>query len=158
MFPPRIRGRTIALVSVVKSLCGSAAMESFPPLLQALGGVGVFALLAAGCLLSLALVVGVVVETKGRSPEQIRDAIEARLAAYGFTPPHRTSSLAASLPPNYDATAERAKLAAVMPASAFSPSEDAREGARATQPRIGVREGGEWGGDHEGDAEVEVLA
>jgi len=86
MFPPGIRGRLLGAQTLWGSACLAATSELFPALAQpaSLGLSGTFACHLALTLGALAFVGTCLEETKGRSPEQNRAALERHLCSCGL--------------------------------------------------------------------------
>jgi hypothetical protein len=85
MFPPPIRGRLLGAQTLWGALCLAVTSELFPALVASLGLPATFGLhlaftLAAGLFVAFGLV-----ETRGKSPEQTRKALEDKLFGWSHT-------------------------------------------------------------------------
>ena len=71
IFPNKVRGRAMSVATLILWAVCYAMTQTFPILLERIGGANTFWIYAAGSLLSVVFIVGVVPETKGRTLEEI---------------------------------------------------------------------------------------
>jgi len=81
MFPPAIRGRLLGLQTLWGSACLAFTSDVFPALAESWSLPAAFSLHLGFIVAAIVFVATCVVETRGKSPESIRRALEARLFA-----------------------------------------------------------------------------
>lgn len=81
MFPPAIRGRLLGLQTLWGSACLAFTSDVFPALAESWSLPAAFSLHLGFIIAAIVFVATCVVETRGKSPETIRRALEARLFA-----------------------------------------------------------------------------
>jgi MFS transporter, SP family, galactose:H+ symporter len=78
IFPLALRGRAMSLATVANWGFNLIVSATFLDLVSALGGAGVFLVYAILSIMAVVFIASMVPETKGRSLEQIEDALETR--------------------------------------------------------------------------------
>jgi uncharacterized membrane protein YgcG len=98
MFPPAIRGRLLGLQTLWGSACLAFTSDVFPALAESWSLPAAFSLHLGFIVAAVVFVATCVVETRGKSPETIRRALETRLFAPPLPPPSSSTPVAGSGP------------------------------------------------------------
>jgi hypothetical protein len=114
MFPPAIRGRLLGLQTLWGSACLAFTSEVFPALVEGWSLAAAFSVHLAFVAAAGVFVATCVVETRGRSPEATRRALEALL----FAPPQKAPHAAAAAAASEASSDSRSALAAAPATSA----------------------------------------
>jgi uncharacterized membrane protein YgcG len=131
MFPPAIRGRLLGLQTLWGSACLAFTSEAFPALVEGSSLAAAFSVHLAFVAAAGVFVAACVVETRGRSPEATRRALEALLFAPPQKAPH--AAAAASEAPATSAGTWRRSLARVA-SRLCCPSPPDDDGGSANDP------------------------
>jgi sugar porter (SP) family MFS transporter len=83
IFPTKVRGRAMSVTTLTLWAVCYAMTQTFPVLLEEMGGAGTFAIYAAGSLLSILFIAKFVPETKGRTLEEIEESWLKRAISKG---------------------------------------------------------------------------